>query len=161
MFFCTHFPQVVQVELWTLTWQRLTDKAYKQVYFSCCLIFLSTATSHKLKRDNFLMLKLESSKLIIPYLNHIQQPRFVLFVMLNISQFFRNIFGGGLVPKLPSLHPVTFFTVNTVTDGFLHILKSFQKLSSLKPSSKHILSMSKSEHMLSSATSSFENCMCI
>ena len=81
------FPQqVVQVEL--LPYHERSElqyKPYKQVYFSYCLKIVSTATSHRLKKNNFRCRHLNHQDLLaIPYLNHIQPSRFELLIILNI-----------------------------------------------------------------------------
>ena len=97
------FPQVVQVELWTLAWKyrsgALKYKTYKQVYFSCCLILLSTTTSHRLKKNNFPCRNLSHRNLL-----------FLLWITFSslplngqlcwiFRKFLRNTFGGRLPSK--------------------------------------------------------------
>ena len=91
------------------------------------------------------MSKFESSKLIIPYLAHIQQPRFEPLVMFNISQIPKKyIWWSTSFKKIATLHTATSITLNSVTDIFLQILQNFQT----RCSRCDILLMSKSEHML-------------
>ena len=59
-----------------------------------------------------------------------------------------------LVQKVAILNTVASLTVNSVMDIFLKVLQNFQN-----HLQEHILSIIKSEHMLSETTSSIENCM--
>ena len=88
------------------------------------------------------MLKFESAKLIIPYLNHFQQPIFELLVMLNILEIpTKYTWRSTSFQKIGTLHAVTFLTESSDT-YFSANTTRFSKQLSLKHLPEHILSIS-------------------
>ena len=73
------------------------------------------------------MSKFESSKLIIPYGNHIWQSKFLLLVISIFHKFLRKyIWQSSLFKKVATLNTLTSLTVNSIMDIFLQILQIFQ-----------------------------------
>ena len=85
-------------------------------------------TSHRLKNNSFSMSKFQLSKLIIPCLNNIQQSRFELLFIVNISYNIpkKHIWRSTSFEEIATLYAATSLTLNSVTDIFLQILQSFQ-----------------------------------
>ena len=90
---------MVQVELWTLAWKWRTliqNITYKEVYFSSCLVFFCTPTSHRLKKNNFLHQNLNYSNFLFLVYITFSSPDLNCYFCWSFLKSLRNILGRAL-----------------------------------------------------------------
>ena len=101
--------------------QSKTSK--QQVYFSCCLTFLTTVVSHEIKSSNYQCRNLNRIKLITVVLIEIT---FSTAILLNNSYISQKIWQSTSFKKVATLNTVTALTVNSIMDIFLQISQNIQ-----------------------------------
>ena len=102
----------------------MQDKTSKQqVYFSCCLTFLTTVVSHEVKSSNYQCRNLNRIKLITVVLIEITfiYDSYIIHIFLR-----KYIWQSTLFKKVATLNTLTSLTVNSIMDIFLQISQNIQ-----------------------------------